>query len=190
LRADARRSRAAIVDAAIRVLRARADASVEDIAAAAGVSRQTVYAHFGSREGVVGAVLDQATGEVVAELERASAAAGSATDELVALLAAAWAMFERYPLLLDPAVVAGAAGDDAERHGPVATALEALVRRGQQRGEFDAALDPRWIVAATIALGHAAGDRVAAGAATAEEATAVLQDTLLRILRPSPPRTG
>ena len=46
VRADAERSIAAILDAAVQVLAARPDAGMGEIAKAAGVARQTVYAHF------------------------------------------------------------------------------------------------------------------------------------------------
>ena len=46
MRADAERSIAAILDAAVQVLADRPEAGMGEIAKAAGVARQTVYAHF------------------------------------------------------------------------------------------------------------------------------------------------
>ncbi|MGH3112703.1 MAG: TetR/AcrR family transcriptional regulator, partial [Gaiellaceae bacterium] len=70
-RADAERSIAAILDAAIEVLSERPAASVEEIAGAAGVARQTVYAHYPSREALLQAVVDRALAETVAAIDAA-----------------------------------------------------------------------------------------------------------------------
>ncbi|HEU4949050.1 MAG TPA: TetR/AcrR family transcriptional regulator [Kribbella sp.] len=176
-RADADRSRAAILDAATTLLGEHPDASVETVAAAAGVTRQTVYAHFPSREGLLGAVVDRISAETIAAISAADLDKGSAADALLRLIDTSWRTFERYPLLLHPAASSG----DAERHEPVTELLERLIRRGQTAGEFDRSLPVAWLVAATMALGHAAGEAVGAGRLTAEEATAALRPSLLRL---------
>jgi len=55
-RADTRRTRARIVDAARRLLDQSATTPVADVAAAAGVSRSTLYRHFPDRDGLLAAV--------------------------------------------------------------------------------------------------------------------------------------
>ncbi|OEV21023.1 TetR family transcriptional regulator, partial [Streptomyces nanshensis] len=77
-RADARRSRASILDAAIRLLNERPDASVEAVATAAGVTRQTVYAHFPSRERLLAATLDRLTERTAAAMAAAEPDSGPA----------------------------------------------------------------------------------------------------------------
>jgi serine phosphatase RsbU (regulator of sigma subunit)/AraC-like DNA-binding protein len=49
-RADAKRNRQAIVEAAARLFEQSADATLAEVAAAAGLSRSTVYRHFKTRE--------------------------------------------------------------------------------------------------------------------------------------------
>ena len=56
-----------------------------------------------------------------------------------------------------------------------------MIRRGQDNGEFDRALDPAWLVSATIALGHAAGGEVAAGRMTTAQTAAALRQSILRV---------
>jgi len=176
-RADADRSRAAILVAATRLLSERPEAGVEAIAEAAGVTRQTVYAHFASRDMLVAAVVDRLTEETMAAVDAADLDSGPAADALLRMIDISWQIFERYPLLLHPAASAG----DEDRHGPVNDRLDRLIRRGQEAGEFDRTLPVAWLVAATMTLGHAAGAEVGAGRLTAAEATAALRPSLLRV---------
>lgn len=178
-RSDAEQSRTRILDAAMSVLSERPHARVEEVAAVAGVTRQTVYAHFPSREGLLDAAVERVTAEALAAIDAAELDSGSAPDALSRLIDASWQTFERYPILL----TAGAAADQdrGSAHAPVLDRLERLVRRGQRAGEFDASLSPGWLLSATVALGHSAGQAVTAGRMTAEEAVAALKDSLYRL---------
>lgn len=181
-RADAARSMAAILDAAVQVLGQRPDASMEDIAKAAGVSRQTVYAHYPSRDALLGALLDRATTQVVAAIDTADLDHGPAAAALTRFLRIGWDAFEGDPFLLHLTGPAPSPEQDRDRHEPIMGRLEALFRRGQASGEFDPALPVNWLLAATLALGHAAGEEVRAGRMTTEEAFTTLQHSLPRLL--------
>ena len=182
-RADAERSIAAILDAAVRVLGQRPEASVEDVAAAAGVTRQTVYAHFPSRDALLAAALERVTAEAMAAVDAADLDAGPAADALLRLLDATWRTFERHPLLLHPAASPPMTAQEShDQHQPVFERLDGLLRRGQEAGEFDATLSRTWLMAAVMALGHAAGDEVGAGRMAADEAAAALRRSVLRVL--------
>ncbi|MFI7281388.1 TetR/AcrR family transcriptional regulator [Micromonospora chersina] len=181
VRAEARRSVAAILDAAIRVLGERPQATMEDIAAAAGLSRQTVYAHFPSRDALVAAVFRRMTDEVLAALDAARLDEGPAAAALLRLLDVSWRTVDRYPPLPAPAA------DDAELHEPIFGRLTRLIVRGQRAGEFDPDAAPGWLIAATIALGHAAWAEVTAGRLPAAEARAALRVAVLRLYGARPP---
>ncbi|MEU4547507.1 hypothetical protein [Nonomuraea dietziae] len=56
-----------------------------------------------------------------------------------------------------------------------------MIRRGRDTGEFDRRLSTDWLVAATVALGHAAGDEAGAGRMSGEQADAALRLSLLRL---------
>jgi AcrR family transcriptional regulator len=184
---EAERSVAAILDAAVGVLTERPDASIEEIATVAGVSRQTVYAHYSSREALFNAVIDRVTEEAVAAIDAAELDEGPAVAALLRLLDAGWRTFECYRLLLDAASSLMSEQDAHDRHKPVLQRLERLVRRGQDAGEFDRRLPPTWLLAATIGLGHTAGEEVSAGRMTAEEATAALHHSVLRVFAADTP---
>lgn len=182
-RADAQRSRAGILDAALQLLTADPDAGLGAIATTAGVTRQTVYAHFPSRHHLLAAVLDRITEETVAAMDAADLATGPAAGALLRLLDASTRVTGRYRVLLQQLTsLPVSPQDDRNRHAPVADRLERLIRRGQQNGEFDDQLAPSWLVAVTISLAHAAGAEVDAGRLSAEEAAGTLHTTLLRAL--------
>lgn len=184
-RADARRSIAAVLDAAVVVLGHQPDASVEEIAKAAGVSRQTIYAHYPSRGALLQAVTRHITAEVERELSGLDLNRGSAADALGRWVDASWALLERYPVLLT-AAVAGSGGDERERHEPIIGELRRLLERGCRRREFDRTMPTTWYLAAIIGLGHAAGQEVMAGRMTAADAGAAFRRSVLKVCRARP----
>jgi AcrR family transcriptional regulator len=187
LRADAERSRAAILDAAVRLLRQRPDAGMEAIAGAAGVTRQTVYAHFSSRDALLEAAVDQINADAVAAMDAANLDEGPAEAALVRFLAVSWQSFENNAPLLQSAPAVAMGERDWARHEPVADRLTRLIERGQRAGDFAPGLSARWLVAATVALGHAAGEEVGSGRMPSVEAEAALRTAVLRLLGAPPP---
>ncbi|AKH82271.1 TetR family transcriptional regulator [Streptomyces sp. CNQ-509] len=180
-RADAERSRSAIVDAAVRLLGERPEASVEAIAAAAGVTRQTVYAHYPSRNEVLSAVFDRVTAETDAALDAARLDELPAATGLLRLLDVSWEIADRYPGLRHAEPPPADRRQEDEQHRPITDRLERIARRGQESGEFARDAEPHWLAAATVALGHAAGAEVAAGRMTPAAAAEALRVGVLRL---------
>ncbi|MYY11229.1 TetR family transcriptional regulator [Streptomyces sp. SID4919] len=185
-RADAERSRAAVLDAATALLAERPDAGMGDIAAAAGVTRQTVYAHFASRDALVGAVTERVTGEAVAAMDEAGLEEGPAAEALTRLQDIGWRLFRRNPVVIQAGTDPVRGGSGETLHEPVDARLTRLVERGQRDGEFDPAPPAAWLVAVVTALGHAAGHEVAAGRMSADEGADALRTATLRALGAPP----
>lgn len=181
-RADADRNVAAILDAAATVLGQDPRASMSAVAEAAGLTRQTVYAHFASRDALRSALIDRATGEVLGAIEAANLDRLPAAEALFTLVGISWRAFADNPVLLT--IPTADADRERERHQPVIEHLERIARRGRRTGEFDRAVPTSWIVAATMALGHAAGEQVRAGQLSAGRAEAMLRRSLSRLLLP------
>jgi AcrR family transcriptional regulator len=181
-RADAERSVAAILDAAVRVFNERSAATIEEIARAAGVTPQTVYAHYPSRDALLAAVVERITGEALAAIDAAAIDDGPPAAALVRLLDASGRTLDAYPLLLHDSVATASPQESNDRHAPVAERFDRLIQRGQRTGDFDRRLSPPWLVAATMALGHAAAEEVGAKRMTSEEATGALRTSGLRLL--------
>ncbi|GAB3496537.1 TetR/AcrR family transcriptional regulator [Amycolatopsis cihanbeyliensis] len=179
-RADAERSRAAILRAAATVLGRQPDAGIDEIARAAGVTRQTVYAHFSTRDKLVEAVLEQVTAEVVAAMDTVTTGEGeSAAAVLVRLLDVSTDAAGRYPLLGAQPIAADTAHD---LHGPIVERFAEVIRRGRRSGEFGCDLPLEWLLAAIIALAHTAADEVTSGTLPAEEARRALSLSVSRLL--------
>ena len=179
-RADAERSIAAILDAAIDVLSEHPTASIEEIATAAGVARQTVYAHYSSREALLQAVIDRALAQTVAAIDAAEPNEGPPAEALDRLVSASWQTLERYPLLMDLRAPLTPEEEHA-LHAPILERLEPLIGRGQRLGDFDRRLAPAWLLAAFLGLAHAAAQEVAAGRLTAEDASGTLRKSVARV---------
>ena len=182
-RADAERSIAAILDAALGVLAARPEAGMGEIAAAAGVARQTVYAHFPSREALLGAVAQRALAESLAAIDAARPESGPPPEALDRLIGAWWSAVARNARVLRAlAAVPGAAGEAHGLHAPILERLERLVVRGQRSGDFDRAAPPAWLAAAFLGLVHAAADEVAAGRMDEGDAARALRAGIPRVM--------
>lgn len=183
-RADAERRSAAILQAAIDLLARKPQAGMEEIAAAAGVSRQTVYAHYPSRDRLLAAVIEYLTAEVVAAFDTLDLDRGSALDALGRWVEAAWRVVARYPILLTEAV-ATPSGDEYQRHLPISSRLIQVLERGRRDGELDDRPPVSWLLSAIIALGHAAGQEVAAGRMSMQAAGDAFRRSVLRLCAPS-----
>lgn len=181
-RADAERSIAAILDAAIDVLGERPAASMGEIARAAGVSRQTVYAHFPSREQLLAAVQQRALAETVAAIDAARPQDGPAPAALERVVVASWRTLARHARLID-SLTALHEPEQLERlHQPILERLARIVRRGQRSGAFDQHLPLDWTLAALLALFHATAREVSAGRISADDAAATLARAVPRLL--------
>lgn len=187
-RADAERSSAAVLQAAIKLLARRPQAGMGEIAAAAGVARQTVYAHYPTRDRLLTAVIEHVTAEVVAAFDKLDLDHGSARDALGRWVDAAWHVVARYPILLIDAVAA-LPGDEYQRHLPISTRLIQVLERGRRAGELDDRPPVSWLLSAIVGLGHAAGQEVAAGRMSMKAAGDAYRRGVLRLCTPSDDET-
>src|SRR5215213_5928913 len=125
-RADAERSVARILDAAVDALASDPEASMAGIARRAGVVRATLYVHFPTRESLIDAVTQRAVSEVAQVIESAEPERGEPADALARLITTAWRTMGRY----HPLVAINAHLPPAElhaKHGPVLDRLAPLI---------------------------------------------------------------
>lgn len=176
MRADAERSIAAILDAAVRVLADRPDAGMGELARAAGVARQTVYAHFASREALLHAVAERARAQTLAAIDAAEPEAGPADEALQRLVGAWWGSVARHARVLEALASVSPTRDDVHAfHGPILTRVEALI----ERGGFT---EPTpWLTAAFLGLMHTAAEEVAAGRLSEAAAGEALERSIPRL---------
>ncbi|HKE78564.1 MAG TPA: TetR family transcriptional regulator [Solirubrobacteraceae bacterium] len=161
-RADARRSIASILDAAIEELARDPDASMGAVAGRAGVARATLYAHFPTREALIAEVTDRAIAEASETIAAAAPEEGEPREALARVVAAAWRTLGRYH-----ALVAINSRLSPERlralHEPVVGRLRPLVERGQKSGAFNADVPADWLLTVALELVHAASREASAG---------------------------
>jgi AcrR family transcriptional regulator len=181
-RADAERSIAAILDAAVDVLAERPDASMAAIASAAGVTRQTVYAHYESREALLEAVADRALAETVRAIDGAEPDRGPALEAVHRLIDAWWRTVGHHARVLEAlSTTLPSRQEVLHFHGPILERLERLIARGQRAGDFDNALPAAWFAASFLGLMHAAADEVAARRLSPDDAARALERTVPRL---------
>jgi TetR/AcrR family transcriptional regulator, mexCD-oprJ operon repressor len=185
-RADAERSIARILDAAVDALGEDLDASMSDIARRAGVVRATIYVHFPTREALLEAVTERAFAEVTAVINAAEPERGCPADALARVVAATWRTLERYHALI--AINTGAQTHEElhHRHGSVLGAVQPLIERGQADGVFRTDVPAGWHLSMLLALIHAGSAELRAGRVPEASAEAALVATVLGAVSPSP----
>ena len=178
-RADAERSIARILDAAVDALAGHPDASMAAIARRAGVVRATVYVHFPTREALLEAVTHRAIAEVAEVIEAAEPHRGDPAEALARIVEASWQRLGRYHALV--AINTQQHGHDElrRRHSTVLETLEPLIERGQADGVFRADVPAGWHLSMLMALIHAASGELRAGRMSDDDAGAALVATVL-----------
>lgn len=182
-RADAERSIAAILDAAVDCFATNPSASMTEIARAAGVGRVTLYAHFPSRDDVLDAAVAHAISVTEAKLDAIDTEALPTEEALAAMVRASWQVVNRYRGL--HAVVSREMRPETLRrhHDPLHDRIMSLIARGQADGVFRRDLPISWSVAAVYNLMHAAAEEVQAGRLDAAQAGDVLVATIGGMLK-------
>jgi AcrR family transcriptional regulator len=177
-RADAERSVARIMHAALDALASDPEASMAEIARRAGVVRATIYVHFPTRDALIAAVTDRGIAEAVEAIEAAEPEHDDAADALRRVVEAAWRTLGRYHAL----VAINAQLPQAElhhRHHSVLAALEPLIERGQREGTFRSDVPAAWHVSMVLALIHAASAELRPGSLPEDEIGPAVVTTIL-----------
>ncbi len=168
-RADARRNREAILDAAAFVLSQKSAPTLIEIASEAGVSRATIYRHFSDVEAIRAELLAEVQ-ELARELLRTQLAEGVHRNDpfpvwLSRMVRQGLPVRTRYAdaMAKEPKLDA----DTIEMFQPV---LKALIRQAQQRGEMRADRDAGLMAEALIAVGFYVARRIYRDGVPVEEA--------------------
>ncbi len=176
-RADAERSVAAILDAALEALASDPDSSMSEIARRAGVVRATVYVHFATREALLDAVMEHAVAEVAEAARTAEPRRGEPLEALERVLRATWRELSRFHALLALNTTRLSPEELHRRHLPVLDQLAPLIERGQEAGVFRSDLPVTWHLAVIRAIVHTASSEIRSGRIPEAEAEAAMLST-------------
>jgi AcrR family transcriptional regulator len=176
-RADAERSVAAILNAALEALASDPDSSMSEIARRAGVVRATIYVHFPTREALLDAVMERAVADVAEATRSAEPERGEPLEALERVLRATWRELDRFHALLAVNTARLSAEELHRRHLPVLDQLQPLIERGQRQGVFRNDLPVTWHLAVIRAIVHTASREIQAGRIPESEAEAALLST-------------
>ena len=183
-RADAERSIAAIIDAALEALAMDPDVSMAEIARRAGVVRATIYMHFPTREALLDAVMEHAVGQVAEATRGAEPTRGEPEEALERVLRATWHKLSDFHALLAINTSRLSARELHRRHQPVMSLFVPLIERGQEKGAFRSDLPVSWHLAMIRAIAHAASAETRGGRIDESEVEDALIETAKNALRP------
>ena len=178
-RADAERSVARILDAAVDALATDPEVSMAEIARRAGVVRATIYVHFPTREALLEAVTHRAITEVAQVIDAAEPHHDPPAEALARVVAASWQRLGRYHALVAINTKQHGHAGLRERHTAVLSALQPLIERGQADGTFRADVPPAWHLSMLMALMHAASGELGTGRVKEADAGPALVATIL-----------
>jgi AcrR family transcriptional regulator len=178
-RADAERSVAAILDAALEALASDPDSSMSEIARRAGVVRATIYVHFPTRDALLDAVMEHAVAEVAEATRDAEPQRGEPKEALERVLRATWRELDRFHALLAINTTRLSAQELHRRHLPVLTQFAPLIERGQKEGVFRSDLPVSWHLAVIRAIVHTASNEIQAGRIGESDAETAMISTVM-----------
>jgi TetR/AcrR family transcriptional repressor of mexCD-oprJ operon len=182
-RADAQRSIAAILDAALIALSRDPEASVSEIARAAGVGRVTLYGHFPNRADLIDAALARAIDDGDAALDQLELT-GDPRAALTRLIHSSWTLVNRSRALLLAAQGVLPPGRIRDLHAGPVERVQRLVERGRREGAFRTDLPTSWLVGVMHSVMHSAADEINAGRVSADEAPVFITATVLAAFTP------
>ena len=180
-RADAERSVARILGAAVDALASDPQASMAEIARRAGVVRATIYVHYPTRESLLEAVTERAIAEVTQTMAAVEPDRGDPAEALERVLAVAWRELARFHALVGINTQLPQA-ELRRRHRPVLELLRPLIERGQRAGTFRSDLPAAWHLSMLLALIHAASGELQSSRLPAQEIESALVTTVLGAL--------
>jgi AcrR family transcriptional regulator len=189
-RADAERSVAAILDAALEALASDPDSSMSEIARRAGVVRATIYVHFPTRETLLDAVMERSVADVAEATRGAEPRRGEPVEALERVLRATWRELARFHALLAINIARLSAEELRRRHLPVLAQLQPLIERGQQQGVFRSDVPVAWHLAIIRAIVHTASAESQNGRIPESEAEAAMLSTVISAVSPPQPRVA
>ncbi len=186
LRKDAAEHRQRILDTALNLFMTDPDAGMVDVARSSGLARSTVYAHFPTREMLLRAVFEDAMARVASSIEEAHLDEGSATDALLRVVDAAYALGVRYRLV-NSAVLSAVGSEEFRSHrAHDQVALVALFERGQCSGEFTSSLPATWLAAVFDGILFSMEMAWRDGAVPRDQVSAILHQTFLTFVGAAP----
>lgn len=185
-RADADRSVAAILDAALEALASDPDSSMSEIARRAGVVRATIYVHFPTRTALLDAVMEHAVGQVVEAMKSAEPQRGEPVEALERVLRATWRQLANFHALLAINTARLPPEELHRRHLPMLDQIEPLIERGQRDGVFRRDWSVTWHLAVIRAIVHAASREVQGGRLVESEAEGVMLSTAIAAISEHP----
>jgi TetR/AcrR family transcriptional repressor of mexCD-oprJ operon len=184
-RADAERSVARILDAALDALASDPEASMAEIARRASVVRATIYVHFPTRESLIEAVTERAIAEVTQAMAAAEPDRDDPAEALQRVLETAWRELGRFHALVG--INARQPPAELRRlHGPVLALVTPLIERGQHANTFRPDVPVSWHLAVLLALIHTASGELQADRLPRGQVESVLVTTVLGALAARP----
>jgi AcrR family transcriptional regulator len=178
-RADAERSVAAILNAALEALASDPDSSMSEIARRAGVVRATIYVHFPTRTDLLDAVMEYAVAQVAEATKNAEPQRGEPVEALERVLRATWRQLAQFHGLLAINAARLSAEELHRRHLPVLDQFAPLIERGQKQGVFRSDLPVAWHLAVIRAIVHTASAESQNGRIPESEAEPAMLSTAL-----------
>ena len=181
-RADAERSVAAILDAALEALASDPESSMSEIARRAGVVRATIYVHFPTRTALLDSVMEHAVALVVAAMRGAEPHRGDPLEALERVLRATWRQLAQFHGLVALNTARLSPVELHRRHLPMLNQLEPLIKRGRRQGVFRSDFPVAWQLAVIPAIVHTASREFQGGRIPESKAETVMISTVVAAL--------